>query len=743
MESPAPSRAPAIVPPGQIRNRRNRHATRVGPEGDRRCVAIGWTAGARFASSPSAGVDARRARQPADASGPANAGERTQHSCTPRASKSSAMSSSGAASRARPTRTASRSPAPASWCRRSSERLGVQLLDRSTRPFGLTPEGERFYDGCRDLVRRFEQLEEEVRTLHDAEARSLVVASIYSVGLHHMSAFMQRFSAEHPRAQVRLEYLHPHRVCEVVENGDADLGIVSYPKETDALAAIPWRSEPMVIVCHPQHRLARESSAAAQGGGRRVVRRLRSGPGDSRRDRSRAGPRPRRSERGAGVRQHRNHEAGDRNRRRRQRAARAERPPRNRPGLAGQGARSTATRWYGRWASSTAATARSSELAQQFIGLLQDGCRSSASETVVSQRRRDRTPMPQNLPDPHGCRDCNARSLRSGNEVGNYVPWKTPSRSSHLPAKHGLYDPAFEHDSCGVGFVAHIKGVRSHQILLDAEEVLRNMDHRGACGCEANTGDGAGILTALPHEFLAKVVKADLGVDLPAAGPLLRRQRVPAAARSASAPAASRSSRKSSPPKASGSSAGAECPPTPPAPTSAPPPAPASRSSSSSSSPPPTASPDEAKPSSASSTSSASRPPTACAPTRRSTQAQAVLHLLAVDQGAHLQGHAHDRAALQILPRPQRRGLHQPPGDGPLAVRDQHVPLVGPRPAVPVHEPQRRDQHAARQHELDVRPPGRRQAASCSATSSRSCSPSSSPTAATPARSTTCWSSCS
>ncbi|MCA9229149.1 MAG: glutamate synthase subunit alpha [Planctomycetales bacterium] len=88
----------------------------------------------------------------------------------------------------------------------------------------------------------------------------------------------------------------------------------------------------------------------------------------------------------------------------------------------------------------------------------------------------------------------------------------------HLPGKQGLYDPANEHDSCGVGFVAHIKGDRSHQILLDAEEVLRNMDHRGACGCEANTGDGAGILTALPHEFLQQAVQADLGVDLPAPG---------------------------------------------------------------------------------------------------------------------------------------------------------------------------------------------------------------------------------
>lgn len=89
---------------------------------------------------------------------------------------------------------------------------------------------------------------------------------------------------------------------------------------------------------------------------------------------------------------------------------------------------------------------------------------------------------------------------------------------SPFPPKQGLYDPAHEHDSCGVGFVAHIKGERSHQIVLDAVEVLRNMDHRGACGCEANTGDGAGILTALPFEFLEKVVQADLGADLPEPG---------------------------------------------------------------------------------------------------------------------------------------------------------------------------------------------------------------------------------
>ena len=63
-----------------------------------------------------------------------------------------------------------------------------------------------------------------------------------------------------------------------------------------------------------------------------------------------------------------------------------------------------------------------------------------------------------------------------------------------LPPKQGLYDPQFEHEACGVGFVVNIKGRKSHSIIQQALQVLLNLDHRGACGCEANTGDGAGIL---------------------------------------------------------------------------------------------------------------------------------------------------------------------------------------------------------------------------------------------------------
>ena len=76
-----------------------------------------------------------------------------------------------------------------------------------------------------------------------------------------------------------------------------------------------------------------------------------------------------------------------------------------------------------------------------------------------------------------------------------------------LPPKQGLYDPQFEHDACGVGFVVNMKGRKSHELVDQALRILVNLDHRGACGCEANTGDGAGILMQTPHEFLRRATE--------------------------------------------------------------------------------------------------------------------------------------------------------------------------------------------------------------------------------------------
>jgi DNA-binding transcriptional LysR family regulator len=142
------------------------------------------------------------------------------------------------------------------------EHLGVRLIDRTKRPFVLTPEGEVYYNGCRKIVQRYFALEEEVRTLHQEVAGRVSVASIYSVGLSHMNRCLQKFLQQYPKANVRLQYQHPRRVYELVETDQVDLGLVSYPKSTRTIKAVPWREEPMVLVCSPEHKFAKATAVA-------------------------------------------------------------------------------------------------------------------------------------------------------------------------------------------------------------------------------------------------------------------------------------------------------------------------------------------------------------------------------------------------------------------------------------------------------------------------------------------------
>ncbi len=86
--------------------------------------------------------------------------------------------------------------------------------------------------------------------------------------------------------------------------------------------------------------------------------------------------------------------------------------------------------------------------------------------------------------------------------------------SSGLPIAQGLYDPRHEHDSCGVGFVVDLHGRKSHRIVRNGLTALENLNHRGACGCENNTGDGAGILIQIPHEYL-KECCSGMGFQIP------------------------------------------------------------------------------------------------------------------------------------------------------------------------------------------------------------------------------------
>ncbi len=90
-------------------------------------------------------------------------------------------------------------------------------------------------------------------------------------------------------------------------------------------------------------------------------------------------------------------------------------------------------------------------------------------------------------------------------------------KANELPTARGLYDPAYEHDACGLGFVANVRGHASHDIVLKGLEILENLAHRGACGCDSETGDGAGVLIQIPHAFFSRETPS-CGFTLPRPG---------------------------------------------------------------------------------------------------------------------------------------------------------------------------------------------------------------------------------
>lgn len=137
------------------------------------------------------------------------------------------------------------------------KRLGVQLLDRSTRPLGLTAGGKLYAELCRDVLRREEDFVAALDEIK-AEAEGTVrVASIYSIGLSEMSHLREEFMRMCPGAQLRIEYLRPDKVYQAVLEDQADLGFISYPEHRRDLTVIPWREERMTVAAYPAHPLAR------------------------------------------------------------------------------------------------------------------------------------------------------------------------------------------------------------------------------------------------------------------------------------------------------------------------------------------------------------------------------------------------------------------------------------------------------------------------------------------------------
>jgi len=140
--------------------------------------------------------------------------------------------------------------------------LGVDLLDRRTRPFELTEAGRLYYEFCRDVLRRKEEFDRQLDRLKGRVQGTVRVAAIYSVGISDMARLELEVGARMPEAQLLVEYLRPEKVYDAVVTDQADLGLVSYPESNREITVIPWREDKMMVVAAPSHPLAAKKKLA-------------------------------------------------------------------------------------------------------------------------------------------------------------------------------------------------------------------------------------------------------------------------------------------------------------------------------------------------------------------------------------------------------------------------------------------------------------------------------------------------
>jgi DNA-binding transcriptional LysR family regulator len=142
------------------------------------------------------------------------------------------------------------------------ESIGVQLIDRSKRPLVLTQAGRTYWHGLRDVLRSYQRLENEVRSTSKQLSGKITIGTIVSVGLSYMPEATDAFARLHPEVDVKTAFGSNVRVFEMVEQGEADLGLVSFPRNTKKLQSILWQREPMRLVCSSEHPLANRREIA-------------------------------------------------------------------------------------------------------------------------------------------------------------------------------------------------------------------------------------------------------------------------------------------------------------------------------------------------------------------------------------------------------------------------------------------------------------------------------------------------
>lgn len=141
------------------------------------------------------------------------------------------------------------------------ETLGVELIDRSTRPLSLTVAGKDYYVELKEILSDYRRLEDRIISAGSGRQGPIQIAAIYSVGLSYMPEAKEEFARLYPGIDVRISYGQNEAVIENVVSGRAEIGLVSFPKSTKQIIAVPWQKEPVRLVCAAGHPLAKQTEA--------------------------------------------------------------------------------------------------------------------------------------------------------------------------------------------------------------------------------------------------------------------------------------------------------------------------------------------------------------------------------------------------------------------------------------------------------------------------------------------------
>ena len=134
------------------------------------------------------------------------------------------------------------------------------LIERSKRRFRLTREGEILYEYAKQMIQTYDALQSRLQEIKDIISGTIRIATIYSIGLHELPPYEKKFLKTYPTVNIHVEYRRANQVYEDVLSNVVDLGMVAYPVRDPKLEIIPFRKDEMVLICHPQHRFAKQKS---------------------------------------------------------------------------------------------------------------------------------------------------------------------------------------------------------------------------------------------------------------------------------------------------------------------------------------------------------------------------------------------------------------------------------------------------------------------------------------------------